>query len=282
MTADDGNSKASRKHSWVRLWKDLPTDPKFRVIAKRAGRPLSEVVAVFVLMMTAADDDGCLDWHADDAAAALDLEPEHVEAIHAAMQGKVLDANSLTGWRKRQPKREDCSTERVREFRKRRETQCNADETQRNAPEKRREDTDSEVEESPPSPLGGQADVKRTPVSDWKQAFARPEDSTGVEFSHGRVRLVNGARAEWLEKFGGDAAALDLALIEVGPQVQVNNRVPVRAQVDRHLATIVRRRLEQDDRYARAVASRQPKAEAPRKRSVLDIIREKPASEVVQ
>lgn len=140
MQQDDGNSKASRKHSWVRLWKDLPTDPKFRVIAKRAGRPLSEVVAVFVLMMTNADDDGAMDWQADDVGAALDLEPEHVEAIHAAMQGKVLDANNLTGWRKRQPKREDNSTERVREFRKRRETQCNADETQRNAPEKRREE----------------------------------------------------------------------------------------------------------------------------------------------
>ena len=150
MTADDGNSKASRKHSWVRLWKDLPTDPKFRVIAKRAGRPLSEVVAVFVLMMTSADDDGALDWHADDVAAALDLEPEHVEAIHAAMQGKVLDANVMTGWRKRQPKREDCSTERVREFRKRRETQCNADETQRNAPEKRREEERREEKKDTP------------------------------------------------------------------------------------------------------------------------------------
>lgn len=181
MTADDGNSKASRKNSWVRLWKDLPTDPKFRVIAKRSGRPLSEVVAVFVLMMTAADDDGALDWHADDAAAALDLEPEHVEAIHAAMQGKVLDANNLTGWRKRQPKREDCSTERVREFRKRRETQCNADETQGNAPEKRREDKIREEKKDTtdrPEQVAARETDGRTPICvELKSAFNGTTDA---------------------------------------------------------------------------------------------------------
>ena len=40
--------------SWVRLWGDMPTDPKFRVIAKKAGRPLSEVLSVFVFMLTNA------------------------------------------------------------------------------------------------------------------------------------------------------------------------------------------------------------------------------------
>jgi len=36
---------------WVRLWEDMPTDPKWRVIAKRAGRPISEVIAVFTHML---------------------------------------------------------------------------------------------------------------------------------------------------------------------------------------------------------------------------------------
>ncbi len=39
---------------WVRLWDDMPTDPKWRVIARRSGRPLSEVISVFVFMMTNA------------------------------------------------------------------------------------------------------------------------------------------------------------------------------------------------------------------------------------
>jgi len=218
-------------------------------------------------------------WSDEDAAAALDMDPTDVAAIREAMQGKTLEGDKLSGWEKRQPKRDDGSAERAKAWRERNRTQPNA----RKRPDTDSEaEKDSEVEESPPSPLGGSDDVKRTPVSDWKQAFARPEDSAGCEFAAGRVRLLNGARAEWLEKFGGDATALDLALIEVGPQVQVNNRVPVRAQVDRHLATIVRRRLEQDERYARAVASKPAKPEPPKKRSVLDIIRERPAQEVVQ
>lgn len=124
-------------HDWLRLWHDMPTDPKFRVIAKKSGRPLSEVLAVFVLMLTEASKNeaerGSLaNWQDDDAAAGLDMDPEHVSAIRTAMQGKTLAGNKLAGWENRQPKREDSSTERVRAFRakrneeKRDETPCNA------------------------------------------------------------------------------------------------------------------------------------------------------------
>lgn len=124
-------------HDWLRLWHDMPTDPKFRVIAKKSGRPLPEVLAVFVLMLTEASKNeterGSLaNWQDDDAAAGLDMDPEHVSAIRTAMQGKTLTGNKLAGWENRQPKREDSSTERVRAFRakrndeKRNETPCNA------------------------------------------------------------------------------------------------------------------------------------------------------------
>ena len=122
---------------WVRLWDDMPTDPKWRVIAKRAGRPISEVLAVFVFMMTNAGNAatrGTLEnWNDEDVSAALDMDEAHVAAIRDAMQGKTLDGNSLTGWEKRQPKREredDKSTERVQAFRdrKRHVTPCNATE----------------------------------------------------------------------------------------------------------------------------------------------------------
>lgn len=117
--------------NWVRLWSDMPTDPKWRVVAKRSGRPLTEVLAVFVFMMTNAGanatERGVLDnwWH-DDIAAALDMEPEHVEAIYEAMQNKVLDGAALTGWEKRQPKREDGAAERAKAWRERNRTQPNA------------------------------------------------------------------------------------------------------------------------------------------------------------
>lgn len=122
--------------SWVRLWLDMPTDPKWRVIAKRAQRPLSEVIAIFTFMLTNAaanaNERGALiNWSDEDIGAALDIEHEHVIAIREAMQGKVLDGDHLRGWEKRQPKREDNSSERGREWRERsrerKRTQANAE-----------------------------------------------------------------------------------------------------------------------------------------------------------
>lgn len=134
---------------WVRLWEDMPTDPKWRVVARRSGRPLAEVLSVFVFMMTNASTEGELHaWDDEDVAAALDVDAEHVRAIREAMQGKTLEGDKLSGWEKRQPKRNDDSGERVRAFRDRKRgdvTQGNADVTQRNAPEAE-PDTESETE----------------------------------------------------------------------------------------------------------------------------------------
>lgn len=110
-------------------------------------------------------------------------------------------------------------------------------------------------EVSPPPPLRGAEDempdhVK--PVKNWNLAFAQPEP--GIEIDGGRVRLVNGTRAEWLERFGGDSDALDLALIEVSGEFQPNSRSHTpKQQIERKLAGIVRKRREQDSRYRSAV-----------------------------
>ena len=131
--------------NWVRLWEDMPDDPKWRVIAKRSGRPLHEVIAVFTRMLVNAGRSsvrGSLEgWDDEDEATALDMDETNVQSIRNAMQGKVLEGNSLTGWEKRQPKREDNSTGRVQAFRERR-NETKRDETHRNAPEEKRVDTD--------------------------------------------------------------------------------------------------------------------------------------------
>jgi hypothetical protein len=143
---------------WVRLWHDMPTDPKWRVVAKKSGQPITNVISVFVMMMTNAsanaDERGKLDgWNHEDVAAALDLEESDVAAIFDAMQGRVLDGESLTGWERRQPRREDAGVAaRVRKYRETRAaaaerdvTQRNADETPRNAPDA---ETDTDTEKS--------------------------------------------------------------------------------------------------------------------------------------
>jgi hypothetical protein len=113
---------------WVRLWDDMPNDPKWRVIARKAGRPVSETVATFlhVLVNAATGTRGRLEgWSDEDVAIAIDSEPKHVAAIMAAMQGKVLNGDVVTGFEKRQRMQDGTSTERVRKWRATHETRGN-------------------------------------------------------------------------------------------------------------------------------------------------------------
>lgn len=130
--------------SWVRLWHEMPTDPKWRGIARRSGRTIPEVMAVFTFAMVNASANAnergrTHNLFADDLADALGMEIDHVEAILTAFQGKVMDRNGwLTGWEKRQPKREDSSAERAKAWRaERKRTHPNASE---------RPDTDAETD----------------------------------------------------------------------------------------------------------------------------------------
>ena len=156
---------------WVRLWQDMPTDPVWRTISKRSGQPIALVMAVFNFMMvTAKDEDGYITGFDDeDVATALDSEIEQITTIKESMQGKVLDGDYLTGWERRQPKREDeGSTARSRRHREAKKnksdenqgvfdsgTQCNATQrnaTQCNAPEAEVEaDSDSDLTTTTPA-----------------------------------------------------------------------------------------------------------------------------------
>jgi len=117
-------------NSWVRLWVDMPTDPKWRTIARVSGQPISVVISTFIFLMiyaANATERGTTETNkTEDIATALDVDESSIIAIIDAMQGRVLDGDLLIGWRKRQPLREDNSIERVRKYRKRNVTQCNA------------------------------------------------------------------------------------------------------------------------------------------------------------
>ena len=149
---------------WVRLWLDMPNDPKWRVVARRSGQRIGDVVAVYAHMLCqarVADTPGRIEaWDDEDVAAALDLNAEDVQAIREAMQGKVLDGDRLTGWEKRQPRREDDgANDRKRkqrdQARQERDGAARHDVsrnvTQRPAPDTDA-DTDAESEQQQPSP----------------------------------------------------------------------------------------------------------------------------------
>lgn len=193
---------------WVRLWHDMPTDPKWRTIARKSNQPLPCVIALFSLIMVNAsgnaDDRGTLhNWNDDDAAAALDMEPEAVSAIIAAMQGKVLEANRLTGWEKRQPKREDDgAAARKAAQRERQRTQADGMSrtvTHSHAPEIDT-DTDAKTEEAKASKSRKRSDAFPCPAGvdpiDW-DALKANRKAKRAALTEGAYRQITTKLDQW-------------------------------------------------------------------------------------
>ena len=119
-------------NSWLRLWHELPNDPKWRTIAHISGQPIPSVMSVYIHLLVSASQNeprGKIDANPEDLASALGIETESVMKIMEAMQDRVLDGNRIKGWSKRQPAREDNSSERTRNWRERHVTNV----TQRDA-----------------------------------------------------------------------------------------------------------------------------------------------------
>jgi hypothetical protein len=110
---------------WFRSWHGAPTDPKWRTVAKRAGVRPGDVTALVWLLLdraSQADERGSIaGYDAEVLADALGYEPSDVTGIISALHDKGVLVNSVfSGWEKYQPKREDQSAERTREWRNRR------------------------------------------------------------------------------------------------------------------------------------------------------------------
>jgi len=97
-------------NQWLRLWHDMPTDPKWRTIARASGQPIALVQAVYLHLLVDASRNvtrGHATVTQEDLASSLDVTEEAVGSVLAAMQGRVLEEMRLMGWEARQPKRED-------------------------------------------------------------------------------------------------------------------------------------------------------------------------------
>lgn len=142
---------------WLRLWHDMPNDPKWRTIAKVSGRPIALVLSIYTHLLVDASRNsprGQISLTVEDIASALDADDDDVAAVLEAMQGRVRDGNQLTGWSRRQPKREDVGNpetgalsgaERKRKMRAARQgTQRNA--MERIVPTDKEKETETEKE----------------------------------------------------------------------------------------------------------------------------------------
>lgn len=158
---------------WFRSWHGAPTDPKWLGIARRAGVVPGIAVAVAWALMdraSQAEDRGSIDgYDADGLACFYGCEPDQIDAIVAAMMAKeIIVDGRFASWEKRQPKREDDSSQRVRQHRERAKQQSQRDVTQCNAP-----DTDTETERKRPEPSVPRASAEpNAPISDFpSQSF---------------------------------------------------------------------------------------------------------------
>jgi len=94
----------------------MPNDPKWRTIARISGEEVSLVIAVFVHMLVDASRNvtrGHVCVTAEDLASALDVTDEQISSILAAMEGRVISDGYLSGWEKRQPKKEDVGNDQT-------------------------------------------------------------------------------------------------------------------------------------------------------------------------
>ncbi len=198
-------------NSWLRLWHDMPNDPKWRTIARVSKQSIPAVLSVYVHLLVIASNaterGRTQNVCSEDIASALDLEAEQIDAILTAMQGRVLDGEMVSGWAKRQVEREDGSAERAKRWR---DAQKEAKQAQANASERKQTpdtdtDTDTDTEQKKKSKS---ATATRLPA-DWK-----PSDKD-VEFlidtrPELNVHLVaDGFRDYWIAQPGAKGRKAD-------------------------------------------------------------------------
>lgn len=81
-------------NAWLRLWHDMPNDPKWRTIARVSGQPIATVMAVYIHLLVSASRNvtrGHIDVTTEDLASALDVTEEVIDSILQTMQGRVPD-----------------------------------------------------------------------------------------------------------------------------------------------------------------------------------------------
>ena len=190
---------------WLRLWHDMPHDPKWRTIARHSGEAISLVQAVYLHLLVDASRNvtrGHASVTTEDLASALDCDESQIEAILSAMQGRVLDGLAISGWSNRQPQREDSgdgetgaksASQRKREQRERERlakesAECHA--ASRNVTTDKDKDTDTEEKQEAKASSSSAAPIDQT--SELAQRLAKVTDEAIGAFNASALTKRNG------------------------------------------------------------------------------------------
>ena len=205
---------------WFRWHHGTVNDPKWRVIAKKSGVPVCAVITVFAAFLERASqavDRGSIEgWSAEDMAEAFDLEEDAMQRLWDAMQHRVLDGNKITGWDRRQVKREredSTSTERSRKFREAQkmaisenETPCNTNATPCNT--QIRVDKSLSKKDKPNGLSKENPKGSRLP-EDWKPSPQNIAYAESLSLNGKTQRIGQDFADYWHCKAGKDAIKLD-------------------------------------------------------------------------
>jgi hypothetical protein len=143
---------------WFRWWHGSVTDPKFQLIARRSNTNVANVIAIWAAILESASnvtqcdatkqrgDATTFDCDAHDVLFGLE-DGVCASVYQQFIAHKLIKDGFVVAWEKRQPKREDSSAARTKEYRERKKAEALANAgdavvTQRDAPEKIRLDTD--------------------------------------------------------------------------------------------------------------------------------------------
>lgn len=160
-------------NQWFRSWHGAPTDPKWLGIARRANVAPGIVAAVVWALLDRASQanprGSVAGYDADGLACFMGCEAEQIDKIVAVLHEKeVLTDNTFTGWEKHQPKREDGSAERAKEWRERKRTHTTAHD--RNRPTDT--DTDTELGETTAREDSALIERKLREAAGWERETA--------------------------------------------------------------------------------------------------------------
>ncbi len=197
---------------WLRWWHGTVTDPKFQRVARTAGVSVGEVIAVWACLLERASSVTPSDakvtqgdavvtrgsvtgFDCADHDVLLGFEDGTAEKVMAGLvdRGLIVDGR-IARWEERQPKREDSSAARTREYRARKkqgETVTPSDEsvTPGDAPEKSRGDKSN----TPFSPPGDKPKTKPKTKAKPKRQLPDPflVTTAMLAWAGERVPLVN-------------------------------------------------------------------------------------------
>ena len=170
--------------SWLRWWEGTCSDPKWRVIAARSGQNVGMVVSVWAwLLEQARPNDGQLgEIDCEEIGITYGYEAEQVASIVQAMADKgLVEDCTIKNWRKRQPKREDDSRERVTEWRRKKAEERNALVTHGNAPEAEAE-AEAEADKGIASPtVSNETSGEARPNRKRSRTIPKPSYSTDFQ-----------------------------------------------------------------------------------------------------